>query len=661
MRRSFNILLAAVAVSMISCTAEPTLSGEDHSSPESVFMAKVVGDIAAEHKRGELLVELDAETQKRIVSEGVAAVARELFSAVEYTSVEPAIRRLPKNDKVAKELGLDRWYIVKFDDAVAVEGVAKSIAQSAAVAHVQFNAVPKLGSDLRVVPFEPMPGVLAEGDKVIPFSDPNNIYQWNLVNVGDKTFGATVKEGADVGVKDAWALTAGSPDVVVAVCDAPIKYTHPDLAAAMWVNEAEKSGAEGVDDDGNGFVDDIHGYNFINEYVSKGAINWNVAGETGHGTHVAGIVAAVNGNGIGVSSVAGGSGNGDGVRLMSCQIFEGEATGGDREVAEALIYAADNGACIAQCSYGYNASVYGSDNSYINDAPLEYKALKYFMNPENANHPALESNIAIYSAGNEAASNSDYPGALPICVSVTAFGPDFLPAYYTNYGRGCNIAAPGGDYTLTSDQQRAMILSTCISEVATEYAYMQGTSMACPHVSGVAALGVSYAGKLGKKFTAAEFTAMLLTSVNDINYYISTGYRPDINLKGYNKRMGTGAIDAWKFLMQIEGTPSVMVRMGKPCKVSLEEYFGESADDITYLKVEVSDEAKSTLGLTGTPKLSGGMMEITTTKIGSAKVKVSAIAGGGQLGGGNNIGGTEIVREVSIISRGVCAENGGWF
>ena len=659
MRRSYNILLMAMLVSMVSCIAEPKLSGEDYSSPESVFMAKVIGDIKAEHKSGELLVELDEATQERIEAEGLEVVAEELFSNVEFKSVEPAIRRLPKNDKVAKKLGLDRWYHVCFDNSISVESFAKSVALHSEVSHVQFNAMPKLGSDFRAVPFTPMASVKAEGDAVIPYDDPYNTYQWNLINVGDSAFGMSVKEGADVGVKDAWSLTTGSKDVVVAVCDAPVKYTHADLAAAMWVNEAEKNGAEGIDDDGNGFVDDIHGYNFINELYSKGAINWDVPTETGHGTHVAGIVGAVNGNGIGVSSVAGGSGNGDGVRIMSCQIFEGETPGGDREVAEALIYAADNGACIAQCSYGYNANVYSGDNAYINGAPLEYRALKYFTDPENANHPSLGSNIAIYSSGNEAASNSDYPGALPICVSVTAFGPDFLPAYYTNYGRGCNIAAPGGDYNVGGD--RGMILSTCISETAADYAYMQGTSMACPHVSGVAALGVSYAAKLGKKFSGEEFTSLLLTSVNDINSYITTGYRTDIDLKQYNKRMGTGAIDAWMLLMQIEGTPSVMVRAGKPCSVNLDEYFGDGAKDITYLKVEVSDEARSTLGLTATPKVKAGVMEITTTKIGSAKIKVSAIAGGGQLGGGNNMGGTEISREISIVSRGIASSNGGWF
>ena len=337
-------------------------------------------------------------------------------------------------------------------------------------------------------------------------------------------------------------------------------------------------------------------------------------------------------------------------------------------MSEAIMYAADNGACIAQCSYGYSASVFSSDNAYINNAPLEYRAIKYFINPENANHPSLESNLVIFAAGNEAASNSDYPGALPQCISVTALGPDYLPAGYTNYGRGCNIAAPGGDYYIGAKNEadnKSQILSTCISEVSDDYAWMQGSSMACPHMSGVAALGVSYAGKLGKKFTSEEFTSILLTSVNDINQYLAGGgIKPygdmTFSLKTYHKRMGTGAIDAWKLLMQIEGTPSVMVKTGETCTVDLKQFFGESAADITYLDVTYDDEAKKTLGFASAPKVKNGALEIVCMKNGSAKVKVSAIAGGGQLGGGNNIGGSEIAREISIISRGVYSSNGGW-
>ena len=664
-----SILLATLCVAMVSCISEADFSASENAETaiSGMLQTKITGSTQGEHQDGCILLFLDEQTTARIEQGEMEAVFNTMFEGTKALSMEPALRHRPKNEELARELGLHRWFAVSFDETVSVHAFASTVAARPEVCSVQFNSTPELASDCRSIPFRPQAVMSDASGTGIPFDDPMNTLQWNLHNTGSKDVAVTAREGADVGVIDAWKLTAGTPDVIVAICDAPVKYTHPDLAGAMWVNEAELNGVKGVDDDGNDFIDDIHGYNFYNKSSSLGAINWEADGESGHGTHVAGIVGAVNGNGIGVSSIAGGTGNGDGVRLMSCQIFQGAASGGDREIAEALMYAADNGACIAQCSYGFNADFFQSDNAYIANSPLEYRALKYFVNPANANHPALEANIAIYAAGNEAASNSDYPGALPICVSVTALGPDYLPTGYTNYGRGCNIAAPGGDFWIGNPVEannKSQILSTCISEVSSDYAWMQGSSMACPHVSGVAALGVSYAGKLGKKFSAEEFTSLLLTSVNDINQYLNDGIKPvgdyTFNLKPYNKRMGTGAIDAWKLLMQIEGTASVMVQTGVACSINLNEYFGESYDDLTYLRVEVDDEAKKTLGLASNPKVKSGVLNLVCMKNGSAKVKVYAIAGGGQLGGGNNIGGTEISREISIISRGVYSSNGGW-
>lgn len=143
---------------------------------------------------------------------------------------------------------------------------------------------------------------------------------------------------------DAWKLTGGDPRIIVAVLDEGVKYTHPDLTANMWVNEAEIDG-DGIDNDGDGYVDDVHGYNFVDD----GPITWNVTknvsgvpqSDSGHGTHVAGTVAAVNNNGIGVAGIAGGTGKGDGVRIMSCQIFSGTVSTNDYNTAKAVKYATD--------------------------------------------------------------------------------------------------------------------------------------------------------------------------------------------------------------------------------------------------------------------------------------------------------------------------------
>ena len=668
MRKSvIAIGVAIISLMTISCTKDAgVVEGEKTMEAEAILEHKLVGNTMDKCEEGSLLLFLEEETIARIEKGDIEAVKSEIFLGGDVVSFEPALVT-PKNERLARELGLHRWYSVKFDKSIPVRKFAKEVAPSKHVNAIEFNTIVSLASDLKAHPMSM--GNMADTRALEPmssFNDPYAKYQWNLHNSGDEAIAKTAREGADVGVLDAWELCTGSSDVVVAVIDGPVQYNHPDLAAAMWVNEAELNGVEGVDDDGNNYVDDVYGYNFNSTGYSGGKINWTTEGESGHGTHVAGIVAAVNNNGVGISSIAGGSGSGDGVRIMGCQVFDGTFAASDRDMSNAFIYAADNGACIAQCSYAYDPRSFDSDNAYINHTSIEYNAIKYFVNPENCNHSAIGQNLAIFASGNETTSNSGYPGALPICVSVTAYGPDYLPTGYTNYGRGCNIAAPGGDYSIGNSVSQ--ILSTCIKDaVGDDYAWMEGTSMACPHVSGVAALGISYAAKIGKKFEGDDYRYTLLTAVNDINSLMLEGTKPyngvadAVVLKNYHKRMGTGALDTWRLFMLIEGTPSVQVTAGERCSVDLKEYFGGSATDITYRGIEVSDEAREALGIKGDPKMDKGLLVIRCDKCGSAKIKISAIAGGGQLGGGNNIGGTEITREVSIISRGVSSTNGGWF
>ena len=702
MNRRF-IAALAVVLAGVSCTKEIQEISEPVSEGQQMLMTKIVGDTQGEFQQGSLLVKLDEATASSLAA-GEAGAATGILSATGAEDICPALLIQPRNKEVARKYGLHRWYQLSFDESAPLAEVALKAASLPSVVSVQYNSFLEQVRSDKVVEFVPLPETKAS-PKPVPdvygFYDPYLKHQWNLVNTGDKSIARNAVEGADVGVKDAWRLTGGDPSVVVAVFDCAVNSMHEDLKDALWVNEAEVNGELNKDDDGNGFIDDKYGFNFVNcSKITKDYVNGLLGGKevdaikgnlldwtkgSGHGTHVAGIIGAVNNNDKGVSSIAGGTGNNDGVRLMTCQIFEGSMSASDSQNAAAYIYAADNGACIAQCSYG-NSYAITEDDMYINGgefkidgkdvkldgSPLENAALRYFLDPANSNHPSLEGNIAVFAAGNHSQPYSSYPGALPYVISVTAFGADYLPGGYTNYGPGCKIAAPGGEY-FDSDNYGMMILSTGVSNAAQSspgiggdrnYVYMQGTSMACPHVSGVVALGISYAKKLGKKFSRDEFQSLLLTSVNELDghftgtkdYYDLSSYSwTKLDLSRYQGKMGTGAVDAWKFLMAIEGTPTIMTQAGKKMSIDISRYCNPH-DEYT---ITVDAATKTALGLSADPVIRNGRLEIECSKIGSGKITLSG-AVGKDTAKDNGIGEMSYSRELSIASRPFATNNGGW-
>lgn len=592
-----------------------------------------------------------------------AELAESLLSIDNIVSVARVFPDVSGEEESAAAFGLDKWYEVTIEDDADITDVAYRVSLEDFVDKVQYNTIAVKASDGITYAYSGSPVVTKAGVDS-PFTDPLLPDQWHYNNIGDKSVASSAYEGADINVKDAWKLTTGDPSIIVAVIDEGVKYTHPDLAGNMWTNNAELNGKPGVDDDGNGYVDDIYGYNFI----SDGPITWDQPGDSGHGTHIAGTIAAINNNGLGVSGIAGGSGKGDGVRIMSCQTSDGSQGGTASESSKAIRYAADNGASIIQCSWGYRPGIIPNDGYYERQFSIQLDALRYFQSKRN--NDVLDGGIAVFASGNDGLNYASYPGAYRDIICVSAFGPDYLPTYYTNYGPGCNIIAPGGEAYLSPWTMKSLVLSTLCSETSddkSDYGYMQGTSMACPHVSGIVALGLAYAKKLGKKFTVKEFRDMLVTSANEFDSrlkgsksYDSRSGQPSLDLSKFLKQMGTGSIDAWRFLMKIEGVPCLEAEIGRNQWLDVSDYFGTSSVNLTYLDIDISEEGRKTLGLAEDPYMKFGRLYIHPTKVGSAKLRITAIAGGSSLGSNNSIGGMEVTQEISIISRPFKASNGGW-
>lgn len=622
-----------------------------------------------------------------------AELLRTLMADKEVMDVTPLFPSCAGKEELEKKHGLDRWYQVFLRGGANLDAQVLSLAARGDVVSVEYNV---RAENEKTTAYAAQPPIVTKA-AFDTFNDPYLTDQWHYYNRGEAIVSPNAIAGADVNVKDVWEnLCTGDPSIVVAVVDEGVKYNHPDLKDNMWVNSGEIPG-NGIDDDGNGYIDDIYGYNF----VDNGPITWDKVdadgeGDSGHGTHCAGTIAAVNNNGKGVAGIAGGSGKGDGCRIMSCQVFSGPSGGSVSALSKAVKYAADMGASVMSASLGYKTA-FTSDNNYISrQGSAEIDAIHYFE--ESKNNDVLDGGIAIFAAGNEGHNYAHYPGAFYDIISVSAFGPDFLPAYYTNYGPGCNISAPGGEAYHISNVFRSMVLSTVPSELreltaanfyqtGQDYAYMQGTSMACPHVTGVVALALSYAHQLGKRFSVSEFKQMILSSVNDIDQRIANTesksyayYKSPLSMTPYYHQMGTGAIDAWRLMMHVEGVPSLTAQLGKKQWIDLTSVFGTASVSLTYLNVEVSSAAASSMGLEKIEPANAdkypvvmdegnyayvqfGRLYIHPTKVGSGKIKIHAVGGGGHVGGGNNPpGGMELVREVSLIARDTDGKNGngGW-
>ncbi len=458
MKKLYCLILAAAVIAGCKKDENPSVNQtpDPAQAEASLESCLIEGEMIVEFTE-EMTQMVEADLAKGAFLQTKSAGINEIFSELGVTSVERVFPYDEEWEPRHRAFGLHRWYVLKYTEDIPHTKAAVGL------------------EGIEGINFVEMPHKIKS---TATFNDPKFKDQWHYYN--DGSLGSTYRSGCDVNCVPVWQnYTGGSSDVIVGVVDGGIDLTHEDLAAVCIAGG--KNGSK----------------NFVDGSYTIVAHN--------HGTHVAGTIGAINNNGKGVCGIAGGTDGKGGVRLLSCQIFQTDpSTGKDKSGsgASAIVWACDKGAVICQNSWGYTYDT--AEQAAAGSAGAAKAAIDYFR--ANAGFDAngnqvgpMAGGVVIFAAGNDAWADG-WPAEYAPVIAVGAVNGAYKRSYYSNYGDWVDICAPGGD-----SKSGHLIHSTLPSN---KYGTMQGTSMACPHVSGVAALIVSHFG--GPGFTNAMLESKLI-------------------------------------------------------------------------------------------------------------------------------------------------------